>query len=99
MPRSGTSPGRPQKSRSSEKPDEIEKRARHGFRLELAQPAAAEGARLVALYHKAVERYRKDPKQAMQLATQPVGPLPKGVDLPGGGVDRRGRRGQRATQS
>ena len=59
----------------------IEGRARHGFRLCLARPPSAkELSRLVALYHKAVERYRKDPKQAEQLATQPLGPLPKGID-------------------
>jgi hypothetical protein len=34
----------------------------------------------VALYEKALERFRKDPKKAEQLATKPVGPLPKGAD-------------------
>ena len=32
------------------------------------------------LYHKARERYAANPKAAMELATQPLGPLPQGAD-------------------
>jgi hypothetical protein len=59
-----------------------ESRARHAFRLCLTRPPSAkELKRLIALYEKTYERYRKDPKQAEQLATQPLGgPLPPGTD-------------------
>jgi len=58
-----------------------EAKAKYGFRLCLTRPPSErELARLVALYEKAHERYRKDSKQAEQLATQPLGPLPSGVD-------------------
>jgi hypothetical protein len=59
----------------------VEAKARHGFRLCLSRPPSEkELRRLVALYEKALERFRKDPKQAGQLATKPLGPLPKGAD-------------------
>jgi len=59
----------------------VEERARHGFRLCLARPPSErELKRLVALYQAAVERYRAEPKKAEELATKPLGPLPKGTD-------------------
>ena len=54
-----------------------ETRAKYGFRLCLTRPPSErELGRLVALYEKAHERYRKDAKQAEQLAGAP----PPGVD-------------------
>ncbi|MBI1917756.1 MAG: PSD1 domain-containing protein [Planctomycetes bacterium] len=54
-----------------------EARTKYGFRLCLTRPPSErEQGRLVALYEKAHERYRKDAKQAEQLA----GAVPSGVD-------------------
>src|SRR5207249_2783762 len=58
-------------------------RARYGFRLCLARPPRPEELRrLTDLYDKARAKYAASPKEAEQLATQPLGPLPPGVDAP-----------------
>jgi hypothetical protein len=54
---------------------------RYGFRLCLARvPSEAETARLVQLYEKSRERFGRQPEAALKLASEPLGPLPKGTD-------------------
>ena len=56
-------------------------RATYGFRLGLARPPEpAELARLVALYEAARADLATSPEDAMRLATDPLGPLPKDAD-------------------
>jgi hypothetical protein len=58
-----------------------EERARFGLRLVLARPASAEQVkRVVALFEEEREHYKKDAKAATALATEPLGPLPAGMD-------------------
>ncbi len=58
-----------------------EARARHGFRLCLARPPhETELRRLVDLYQRARSKFAGDAKAALELATQPLGPLPPGMD-------------------
>jgi hypothetical protein len=60
-----------------------EGRARYGFRLCLARPpSAAELGRLVGLYENARAQYAGSPRQAQKLATEPLGPLPPGMEAP-----------------
>jgi hypothetical protein len=60
----------------------VRDRAAHGFRLGLTRPPlAAELDRLVALYEQSRQRFQKDPMQAKQLATDPIGPVPKGMEV------------------
>jgi len=57
-------------------------RARHGFRLCIARaPQPKELERLVALYTKSLAVYKKDEAAATQLATQPLGAAPKGMNV------------------
>ncbi len=59
-----------------------EERARVGFRLCLARPPSdVEIARLVKLHESAREGLAKDRDKAMKLATEPLGPVPKGNDV------------------
>jgi hypothetical protein len=56
-------------------------RARYALRFALVRPPQEEQvAALVALYERELTRYRGDPAAAMKLATEPVGPLPSGMD-------------------
>jgi hypothetical protein len=58
-----------------------EARITYGFRRCLTRPPSAkELGRLVELYRKAREKYAGNPKEAQQLATEPLGPLPAGAD-------------------
>jgi hypothetical protein len=58
-----------------------EARARFGLRLCLARPPLPEQVRhVVALYRSEREHYRKDAKAALALATEPLGPLPPGME-------------------
>jgi cytochrome c553 len=58
-----------------------EARARYGFRLCLARPpSAAELRRLVGLYEKVRTEYAGHPQQARKMASEPLGPLPAGMD-------------------
>jgi hypothetical protein len=58
-----------------------EERVRYGFRLCLTRPPRdAETHRLVELFHTAREEYAKDPAKAKQMAEQPIGPVPEGLD-------------------
>jgi hypothetical protein len=59
----------------------ISDHARYALRLVLARsPQAAQVAALVALYDRELAHYRRDPEAAKKLATDPLGPLPEGMD-------------------
>ena len=59
----------------------VEQRAAFAVRLALARPAAEpQVAELATLYRSEVEHYRQDAKAAEAMATDPLGPLPAGVD-------------------
>lgn len=52
------------------------------FRCVLARhPTARESASLSSLYRSALEAYRADEEAATKMATDPLGPAPKGTDL------------------
>lgn len=56
-------------------------RATFGFRSCLVRPPSeTEVQRLVKLYEDAKTKFAKDANKAAQLATNPLGPLPKGMD-------------------
>lgn len=58
-----------------------EERASFGLRLCLCRPPQVGQVRhIVELYETERERYRKDVKAALALATEPLGPLPAGMD-------------------
>ncbi|HLN32836.1 MAG TPA: DUF1553 domain-containing protein [Gemmataceae bacterium] len=57
-----------------------EERSRYGLRLCLARPAQpAQVEEVLALYKSEREHYRENPKAALELATDPLGPLPAGM--------------------
>jgi Protein of unknown function (DUF1553)/Protein of unknown function (DUF1549)/Planctomycete cytochrome C len=59
----------------------VEFRVEHGFRLCLTRPPQlSETKRLVDLYQKARADFATNPKEAQQMATEPLGPLPAGMD-------------------
>jgi hypothetical protein len=59
----------------------IVERARYALRLVLVRPPQEVQARaLTALYQQELVRYRSDPEAAKKLATDPIGPLPQGID-------------------
>jgi hypothetical protein len=56
-------------------------RARHAFRLCLTRPPREEELRrLVALFEKARSVYATKSDDARRMATDPLGPLPEGMD-------------------
>jgi hypothetical protein len=58
-----------------------EDRARFGLRLCLARPPRPEQVKqLTALLQTERAHYRKDARAALELATDPLGPLPQGMD-------------------
>ena len=57
-------------------------RVEHGFRLCLARPPSeAEQDRLVRLYEIVRKRLAEDSQNAKYLATNPLGPVPEGLDV------------------
>jgi hypothetical protein len=59
----------------------VEERVRHGFRLALTRPPSAEEVRrLAGLYENARGQLAGRPQDAQKLATEPLGPLPAGMD-------------------
>jgi len=57
-------------------------KARHGFRLCLSrQPTEKELKELVELYTKMHKRFQYDPAKAKDVATKPLGELPKELDM------------------
>ncbi|MSR58640.1 MAG: DUF1553 domain-containing protein [Planctomycetaceae bacterium] len=58
-------------------------RARFGLQLCLVRPpTAAQIAQLLKLYETELADYRQNESAAMQLATDPLGPLPEGMNAP-----------------
>ncbi len=58
-----------------------ESKVAHGFRLCVTRPpSASEVRRLVELYEKARAEYAAKPNEAQLMATEPLGPLPPGLD-------------------
>ncbi len=58
-----------------------QERAKFALKLCLSRPAAEEQVeRLVGLFKSEREHYSKHPADAVALATEPLGPLPKGMD-------------------
>jgi mono/diheme cytochrome c family protein len=58
-----------------------EERARFGLRLCLCRPPSAEQVqRVMDLFQAEYAHYRQDAKAALALATDPLGPLPAGLD-------------------
>jgi hypothetical protein len=58
-----------------------EEQARFGLRLCLCRPPHPGQVRqILALYQSERHHYRKDAKSALALATEPLGPLPAGMD-------------------
>ncbi|AMV40669.1 PSD1 and planctomycete cytochrome C domain-containing protein [Planctomyces sp. SH-PL62] len=58
-----------------------EERSRYGLEVCLGRPARDDQvAQLVALHAAQLDRYRRDPAAAAALATDPLGPLPEGLD-------------------
>ncbi len=61
----------------------LESKLTFGFRLCLSRPPhATELKRLTELFTRAQEQYTKNPKLAQQMATDPIGPLPAGMQPP-----------------
>jgi hypothetical protein len=59
----------------------VPERARYGLRLALARaPQEAQVRALISLYQTELAHYRRDPEAAKKLATDPLGPLPDGLD-------------------
>jgi hypothetical protein len=60
----------------------IEDRSAFALRLALSRPPhAAQIDQLAALYRSELDHYRRDPKAAAEMATEPLGPLPSGYDV------------------
>jgi hypothetical protein len=58
-----------------------EERVRYALQLCLCRPPRAEQVeQLLKLYQGELARYREDRDAAVALATQPLGPLPEGMD-------------------
>jgi hypothetical protein len=58
-----------------------EDKARHGFRLCLSRlPSEAELSSLMVLYEKSLKRFQAEPAKAQDVATKPLGALPKESD-------------------
>jgi hypothetical protein len=65
----------------SEAPSDDESRAAYAFRLCLIRaPAASEQAALLQVLQQARTAFEQDPAAAQKLATDPIGPLPAGID-------------------
>jgi hypothetical protein len=59
----------------------VEERAKYAFRVCMIRPPSEkELAILVSLYHQAHQRYAKNAQAASKIATDPLGPLPAGMD-------------------
>ena len=56
-------------------------KASHGFRLCLSRPPSPTELRsLVALYDRSLKRFQAEPAKALDVATKPIGELPKDTD-------------------
>ena len=55
----------------------------YGFRLTLSRPPSKnEATRLLALFDSMKAKYSADAKLAQEMATNPIGPAPKGANIP-----------------
>ena len=55
---------------------------KHGFQLCLSRsPNEVETSRLIALYDSTRSKYAADQKLAQEMATNPIGPVPKDIDV------------------
>ena len=55
---------------------------KHGFQLCLSRsPNEVETSRLIALYDSTRSKYAADQKLAQEMATNPIGPGPKDIDV------------------
>jgi hypothetical protein len=60
----------------------VESRVTFAFRACLTRPPTlAEAARLAQLYQAAYDKYQADPKDAEEMATQPLGPAPRDANV------------------
>ncbi|MDC3224836.1 hypothetical protein OAU26_07880, partial [Mariniblastus sp.] len=60
---------------------EVESQIKLGFRRCLLRPpSASEVAALISLHNDAVLRLGKQPEEANKLSSDPLGPLPEGMD-------------------
>lgn len=61
----------------------IHSRLRHAFQLCVARdPSSKEAITLTRLFNTSLQHFKSDPAAAGQMATDPLGPAPKGSDLP-----------------
>ncbi|MGE3315433.1 MAG: PSD1 and planctomycete cytochrome C domain-containing protein [Planctomycetaceae bacterium] len=59
----------------------VEERVRFAIRLCLGRPADdKQAAALAELYRSEIEHYRKNAEPALKIATDPLGPVPEGMD-------------------
>jgi hypothetical protein len=59
-----------------------EEKVRAGYRFVLQRPATdAEVSRVARLFKESREHFAKDAKKATEMATNPIGPIPKGADV------------------
>ena len=59
----------------------LEEKASYGLTRTLLRPArGGEITALVALYEQALAEYQQSPKDALEMATNPLGPLPEGAN-------------------
>jgi hypothetical protein len=62
--------------------DSTRSRVVYGFRLVLTRPPSdAETQRLVELFERAQKQFAADPAKATAMATKPLGPAPKGMNV------------------
>jgi len=60
----------------------ISDKIRYGFHLSLARsPHAAELQRMITFYSEARAEYAANPGKSKQMATEPLGAIPQGLDL------------------
>ena len=60
---------------------DLEKRLAYAWRLAAARRIRTEERDILkALYHRRLDHYLAHPKEAEKMATDPLGPLPKGME-------------------
>ncbi len=64
-------------------PGTLPEKIQHGFQLCVTRPPhPKEAERLLALYQLALKRFQANPAQALKMATEPLGALPKNANPP-----------------
>jgi hypothetical protein len=60
----------------------LDSRLEFAFRLVLSRaPTASELSRLKSLFEQSKAQYAEAPQLAQEMATNPIGPIPRGADL------------------